>query len=79
MNESLPNITGKTNTISSFLSGSTSSGAFGYTRTQTGHWWDSTNNDNGYLTFDASNSSSTYKDNAPVQQDALCINYIIKF
>ena len=74
LNESLPNITGKTNTISSFLSSSTPSGAFTYTKTQTGHWWDSTNNDNGYLSFDASRSSSTYQDEAPVQPDAYLVN-----
>ena len=32
-----------------------------------------------FTEFDASLSSPTYQDNAPVQQNAGCVNYIIKY
>lgn len=79
LNESLPNIKGAfgyniitegfvpgSGAISTFP-GDYNAGAFGTAYTMRS------------FSFNASHHSSIYQDNAPVQQDALCINYIIKY
>ena len=79
LEESLPNIKGDFSsdyTISK-RDESDSSGAFGsYNKTTSGKYGSSTAAATwGYgIIFDASRSSSTYQDNAPVQQDAYLVN-----
>lgn len=68
--ESLPNITGYFNSGSN---STTSSGAF-VTNNVTATGAGSTGSVSGRLDFNASRSSSTYQDNAPVQQDAYLVN-----
>ena len=73
LNESLPNITGRAQTAPG-RSGYITDGAFAYFATQNAtnvyaSGAPQTNTQYG-INFDASRSSSTYQDNAPVQQDA---------
>jgi len=79
LNESLPNITGEYKGNFSTQSG-TASGALSKSNETPHAIFGTGSAPRGFdITFDASNSSSTYQDNAPVQQNALCIVYIIKF
>lgn len=81
LNESLPNINGNFYALDySGATGQTSStyGALNVNSRGTGSTT-GTVKDVANIGFDASRSSSTYQDDAPVQQDALCIAYIIKF
>ena len=79
LNESLPNIKGTIpdttwQQLSNYYSGITQIGGFiGY------FYGGGSAYDINTINLSASNSSSTYQDNAPVQQNALCITYIIKF
>lgn len=83
LSESLPNITGSAynndgNAITSYYPKKTGS-FYGITNLGAIGWYskpDSNNNDSyGFsLGFDASRSSSTYQDNAPVQPDAYLVN-----
>lgn len=76
VNESLPNIKGTLNNVRTSAEGHNGvSGPFSYNSTTT--WGNSVaNGQDGFngVSFDASRSSSTYQDNAPVQQDAYLIN-----
>lgn len=74
LNESLPNITGSLgSTWYSF--GGTRSGAFKATSGTVNNPSNTGAGSGNYITdFDASLSSSTYQDNAPVQQDAYLVN-----
>lgn len=83
VNESLPNITG--NTITSTVSNSPEGGSTVHTNTvdgafRKGNAFNSMNGGNAMTmtsyagTFDASRCSSTYQNNAPVQQDAYLVN-----
>lgn len=76
VNESLPNIKGSLNNVRTSTGGHNGvSGPFSYNSTTT--WGNSVaNGQDGYdgVYFDASRSSSTYQDNAPVQQDAYLVN-----
>lgn len=72
INESLPNITGGFNVArAGFYNGS---GAFSATNSNGYGAGSSGDFGNGSATFNASDSSSTYQDNAPVQQDAYLVN-----
>jgi len=72
----LPNITGDTGWV---RSADSQTGAF-ETGTISKMVFNNNGNTTNYSThFNASRSSSTYQDDAPVQQEALCIVYIIKF
>lgn len=80
LNESLPNITGTTLEAKDSGSFTYSSGAFAFEKAAGG----STNGFGGSEiygkgSFSASRSSSTYQDNSPVQQDAVCVNFCIKY
>ena len=86
LDESLPNIKGSFAVRKSDASSNTifdKRGVFSGTATTTDRStplsWEGATVNSQPIGFDASLSSSTYQDNAPVQQDALCINYIIKF
>lgn len=72
-NESLPNITGKFSTDTTIYK---TSGAFSAFKVagRIGN----ANQNNDSVSFDASRSSSTYKDNAPVQQEAVQYPYYIQ-
>ena len=83
VNESLPNITG--NTITSTVSNSPEGGSAVHTNTvdgafRKGNAFNSMNGGNAMTmtsyagTFDASRCSSSYQNNAPVQQDAYLVN-----
>ena len=78
LNESLPNIAGyavSSDRLSSDLIPYDSSGTLiGYPSSSTSRAQSTVRRG----VFSASNVNSTYQDNAPVQQDALCIVYIIK-
>ena len=84
LNESLPNIRGKVHNGAvnqqSYSWAMNGEGAFfnNYTSTQSKATTAGSQVNCG-VDFDASLSSPTYQDNAPVQPDALCIVYIIKF
>lgn len=80
LNESLPNIKGGIASNGNYagLRSGTPYGAFTQTSGTGGLAGENIANARGF-DFDASRSSSTYQDNAPVQQDALCITYVIKF
>ena len=76
LNESLPNIKGyMSNWASNVNTGSATSALYG-TTDNTGARRDSTSTATGCsgINFDASRSSSTYQDNAPVQPDAYLVN-----
>ena len=75
LNESLPNINGEFTTYAAQARQATASGAF-TTSTETVSNVSTTNGDGRKQTvdFNASNSSSTYQDNAPVQPDAYLVN-----
>ena len=64
--ESLPNITGRTSNIPMSFGGS---GALLNVKTDGKAWASGTGSDYGYVTIDASRSSSTYQDGAKVQPD----------
>ena len=71
--ESLPNITGSVRAIDA----PASIGAFtGVNDVNVGRYGGNVR-DTGVVTFDASRSSSTYKNNAPVQQEAVQYPYVI--
>ena len=81
LNESLPNITGAIGTQGTYgfdaFSGYT--GAFEADTSAKNNWQANTLQQNisgkyGVVKFDASRSSSTYQDNAPVQPDAYLVN-----
>lgn len=78
VDESLPNITGETGLseqVGITISKVPQSGAFSAKAGMPTHKPGAgTSGDSGLITFDASRSSSTYKDNAPVQQNAYLIN-----
>jgi len=79
LNESLPNIRGKLGNLSSDQSaqstGAQSSGALYWSNTQSPTDTGGVGTRYGYdPMLDASRSSSTYQDNAPVQQDAYLLN-----
>ena len=71
--ESLPNITGELG----INAGDNTTGAFGFIRNAFGYTLNDNNNDYR-TTFNASRSSSTYQDNAPVQQEAVQYPYFIQ-
>ena len=79
LNESLPNITGSITNCANQMKGTTnpsSSGALSINKTTTTYGGYGSDNGNSITTInlDASLSSSTYQDNAPVQQDAYLLN-----
>lgn len=78
-NESLPNITGHYNTAGAPSLFNNGTGVFKVSGTLANSPAASSLND-GYndLTFDASHSSSTYQNNAPVQQEAIQYPYFIQ-
>lgn len=78
LNESLPNIKGYTN-YGLFSNQAYPTGCFTQTNQSTSG--SSTTGIDGWRAqiFDASRSSSTYQDNAPVQQNALCLMVIVKY
>jgi len=80
LNESLPNITGEFSlgnstgtTDLSLATGCFKKGLTTYNSVVQGQTVNGSSK-----SFDASLSSLTYQNNAPVQQNALCINYVIK-
>lgn len=77
-NESLPNITG-TKVSDCGDANTDDTGALYTTNARTNSWWSgATNVTRRYdLNFDASRSSSTYQNNAPVQQEAIQYPYVI--
>ena len=78
VNESLPNITGGFNLIQ-MIGSDSANGAFQVTKTATNFGSRSSGSQkDDHFTFDASRSSSTYKDNAPVQQEAIQYPYFIQ-
>lgn len=77
MSESLPNITGLWR-MDYGRPTATVNGAF-YDAGGGAEIRGSTHAGNCGLGFNASLSSSTYQNNAPVQQNALCVNMIIKY
>lgn len=78
--ESLPNIKGHNNTISSALNKTNYSGALYSSNLGTDVPQSTQLSEGGHykLNFDASRSSSTYQDNAPVQQEAIQYPYFIQ-
>lgn len=76
LNESLPNITGEMQAgIRGLAVAPTMTGAFGSKTAGSVYYSnDASNATNTTYDFDASRSSSTYQDNAPVQQDAYLLN-----
>ena len=79
LNESLPNITGGIGDgVVIWDANDKTYGVFTQTNNYARGSLTSGNFNNINITFDASRSSSTYQNNAPVQQNALCITYIIK-
>ena len=75
LNESLPNIKGNCGgNFVTHMSSSQGAGALRYTKHGNGLGDAGGNMPYGGITFDASRSSSTYQDNAPVQQDAYLVN-----
>lgn len=75
LNESLPNITGSIGPVNPGSSGTVgATGAFSRTSAETSNGSSSTFGNRSYLDFDASRSSSTYQNNAPVQPDAYLVN-----
>ena len=74
LSESLPNITGS-------ITGTTYRGANGaFSQTATSGWsGTSTYTGPADFDFNASRSSSTYQNNAPVQQAATVVNFCIKY
>lgn len=79
--ESLPNITGDglKNTSVQGFNISEISGAFTVTKTYTTGNPAGGTGTSGKVGFDASHSSSTYQNSAPVQQNALLIQCCIKY
>lgn len=73
LNESLPNITGSFNG-SSKSNYAPATGAFSWTDTACGAGFANLQAQEAVANFNASNSSSTYQDNAPVQPDAYLVN-----
>ena len=81
--ESLPNITGSTNNasnIGNFTANTTGTGAVSITAFPAANSGvtDGRNHIGNVINIDASNSSSTYQDNAPVQQEAIQYPYFIQ-
>ena len=80
LSESLPNITGSISIVDRALGGA-GSGAF-YSTNMSNKWanWSQAGGGGAldYI-FDASRSSSTYQNNAPVQQAATVVNFCIKY
>lgn len=81
VNESLPNIIGQLYTGGNYGSNifTSSTGAFANENTSSTNWRTSTtqvtvSGASDTVSFDASRSSSTYQDDAPVQQDAYLVN-----
>ena len=75
--ESLPNISGRTSNIPMSFGGS---GALLNVKTDGKAWASGTGSDYGYVTIDASRSSSTYKDGAKVNPDHVCYRaYIVLY
>lgn len=72
VNESLPNITGEFGTLNNTNVQPT--GCFDYGTTSTRNQGGSSAIQANGITIDASRSSSTYQDDAPVQQDAYLVN-----
>lgn len=82
VNESLPNITGGVRKFCEeyMLNGNIASGAFkGYTDEAGISFTSSDSTSVGSFTFDASRSSSTYQNSAPVQPNAILIQCCIKY
>lgn len=77
--ESLPNITGAMTPNGAYtgLRGTTASGVFSILSSANGLMGESVSNANGF-DFNASRSSSTYQDGAPVQQEAVQYPYFIQ-
>ncbi len=81
--ESLPNITGSTDdagNIGNFTASTTGTGAVSITAFPVANSGvtDGRNHIGNVINIDASNSSSTYQDNAPVQQEAIQYPYFIQ-
>lgn len=74
--ESLPNITGNVHIAHAFLDSAT--GAFKAGANTDEYYGPTKENHPNNLNFDASRSSSTYQDNAPVQQEAIQYPYFIQ-
>jgi hypothetical protein len=76
INESLPNIKGSANFAREFeIIGATGAmSVTSYTSASYYYQWQTTNYGGKRLNVDASRSSSTYQDNAPVQQDGYLVN-----
>lgn len=75
--ESLPNIRGKFSAAGTSV-GITQEGSTKFEKNTDPFWYDnSTASAVGLWTLDASNSSSTYQDNAPVQQEAIQYPYVL--
>ena len=79
--ESLPNITGSFRALYQGLA--SDSGAYGNSiyslNSAVGISAGNQGGIDNCYQFDASRSSPVYKDNAPIQQEAVCVNYIIKY
>ena len=76
--ESLPNIIGKTGNVLS--TSNQAEGCFTDTTYITGINYDTSPSVYARtINFDASQSSSVYQNNVPVQQNALCLNIVIKY
>ena len=78
--ESLPNITGYIQDQNQYAGPTTAAGAFARESLSSSSWIGTNNQSGNYTryTFDASRSSSTYQDNAPVQQEAIQYPYFIQ-
>lgn len=79
VDESLPNIIGNISKANFFDQNITWDGAFDLTYVDYFNYLGGNVNKNNYkVNFNASNSSSTYQDNAPVQQEAIQYPYFIQ-
>lgn len=77
-NESLPNITGSLGDWGNAYMGTTQSGAFTLNVSVSGGYgWSTGGGKANSANFNASRSSSTYQNNAPVQQEAIQYPYVI--
>ena len=76
--ESLPNITGRSNIAGVMASDVSGTGVFSKSKRWVKNFNMSSGTDSGVPIFDASDSSSTYQDNAPVQQEAVQYPYYIQ-
>ena len=74
LKESLPNVKGSLDGYISNVTYNKSNGALVYTRSGSANLGGGTGWNTGTVDINASRSSSTYQDNAPVQQDAYLLN-----